>query len=94
LSGVKPKRLRRILLVEALLMLGAGALPGTLLGVYGEQVIDRYLRDTTGFPVEGVTASGRPLEVLAIVFVAALAIVAAPGWVASRTSPTLALQAE
>jgi putative ABC transport system permease protein len=94
LSGVKPRRLRRILLVEALLMLGAGALPGTLLGVYGEQVIDGYLRDTTGFPVVGVTASGRPLEVLVIVLVAALAIVAAPGWVASRTSPTLALRAE
>lgn len=94
LSGVKPRRLRRILLTEALLMLCAGALTGTVLGIYGEHVIDGYLRTTTGFPVGGLTVSGRPLEVFALVLAAALAIVAAPGWLASRASPTLALQAE
>jgi putative ABC transport system permease protein len=94
LSGVKPRRLRRILLVEALIMLGAGSLTGVLFGIYGEHVIDGYLRTTTGFPVDHLAPSGRPLEVFAIVLAAALAIVAAPGWLAARASPTLALQAE
>jgi putative ABC transport system permease protein len=94
LSGVRPRRLRRILLAEALMMLGAGGLVGALLGVYGEHVIDGYLRTTTGFPVAPLAIGGRPLEVFAIVLVAALAIVAAPAFLASRASPTLALQAE
>ena len=94
LSGVKPRRLRQILLVEAVMMLGAGALTGVLLGVYGEHVIDGYLRATTGFPVDGLAVSGRPLAVFALVLASVLAIVAAPGWLASRSSPTLALQAE
>ena len=92
LAGVTPRRLRRIMLVESLLMLAAGALTGGLFGIYGEHVIDGYLRATTGFPVASVSMSGRPLELLAIVLVAALAIVATPSWLASRASPSLALQ--
>jgi putative ABC transport system permease protein len=91
LAGAKPSRLRRILLLEGLLMLGAGSLTGAVFGLYGEHVIDGYLRTTTGFPVGSVVLSGRPLEVLAVVLIAALTIGAAPGWVASRASPRLAL---
>jgi putative ABC transport system permease protein len=94
LTGVKPKRLRRILFSESTLMLGSGCLTGAALGLYGEHVIDGYLRDVTGFPVAGLAVTGRPLLIVAIVLVAALALVAVPGWIASRASPTLALQAE
>jgi putative ABC transport system permease protein len=94
LSGVKPRRLRRILLAEALMMFGAGGLVGALTGIYGEHVIDGYLRTTTGFPVAPLAIGGRPLEVFAIVLVAALAVVATPGFLASRVSPTLALETE
>jgi hypothetical protein len=45
----------------------------------------------TGFPVAKLAASGRPLEILALVTVAALALAAAPAWSASRVPPTLAL---
>jgi putative ABC transport system permease protein len=91
LSGVRPDRLRRILAVESALMLGAGCLTGAVAGIYGQLVIDGYLAHVTGFPVAGLGASLRPLEVFALVIVAVLAIVAVPGWLASRVPPTLAL---
>jgi putative ABC transport system permease protein len=91
LAGVRPQRLRRILLAESLMLLGAGCITGAALGVFGEVVIDGYLRHVTGFPVAGVAISGRPLEVTAIVLAGALALVALPAWLASRASPNLAL---
>ena len=91
LSGVRPRRVRLILLVESALMLGAGCLTGVLAGVYGQLVIDSYLRHVTGFPVAGIGASPRPLEILALVSVVVLALVAVPAWLASLVSPTLAL---
>lgn len=90
LSGVRPRRLRLILLLESTLMLGAGGLTGAVLGICGQIVIDGYLTHTTGFPVSVLGASTRPLEIFAIVAASALAIVAAPAWIASRVSPTIA----
>jgi putative ABC transport system permease protein len=94
LTGAAPARLRRILLVEAGLMLSAGCVTGLLAGVYGQFVIDAYLRHITGFPVARAVASVRPLEIVALVLLAALAIAALPGWLASRVSPALALAEE
>jgi putative ABC transport system permease protein len=91
LSGVRPERLRLILLVESGLMLGAGCVTGAVAGIYGQVVIDRYLAHVTGFPVTRLGASFRPLEILALVVLVVLALVAFPGWSASRVSPTLAL---
>ncbi len=90
LSGVRPRRLRLILLVESALMLGAGCVTGALAGVYGQLVIDRYLRHVTGFPVASLGAGLRPLEMFALVSAVVLAIVLVPAWLASRVSPTLA----
>lgn len=90
LSGVRPRRLRMILLVESTLILGAGCITGALVGVYGQLIIDRYLADVTGFPVASLGASLRPIEIFALVAAAVLAIVAIPGWMASRVSPTIA----
>lgn len=94
LAGATPARLRRILLVEACLMLGAGCVTGALAGVLGQFVIDRYLREVTGFPVADAGASARPVMIFAIVLAAVLAVVAAPAWGASRVSPALALVEE
>jgi putative ABC transport system permease protein len=94
LTGAQPARLRRILLIEGSLMLGAGCVTGALAGVYGQFVIDAYLRHVTGFPVAAAGASARPLEILALVLAAAFALVAIPGWLASRVSPALALADE
>jgi putative ABC transport system permease protein len=92
LLGVKPARLRRILLLEATLMLGGGCVTGALAGVYGQLVLDGYLKRVTGFPLARVATGGRPLEIFVLVLVLALAIVAAPGWLASRVPPALALE--
>jgi putative ABC transport system permease protein len=94
LTGAAPARLRRILAVEAALMVGAGCVTGALAGVYGQYVIDAYLRHVTGFPVSSVGASPRPAVVFMVVLAAAFAIVAIPAWLASRVSPSLALNEE
>ena len=94
LSGVKPSRLRRILMVESALILGAGCVTGAVAGVYGQVVVDGYLKRVTGFPVANVAVSERPLEIFALVIVLALLIVTIPGWLGSRVSPALALEQE
>jgi putative ABC transport system permease protein len=90
LAGAPAARLRRILLVEAGLVLGAGCLTGALAGGFGQFVIDAYLRHVTGFPVASASASAGPLETVALVLAAALVVVAIPGWLASRVPPALA----
>ncbi len=94
LSGVKPARLRRILLAEASLLLGAGCVTGAIAGIYAQVIVDGYLEHVTGFPVASVAVTQRPLEILASVIAITLAIVAIPGWAGSRVSPTLALEHE
>ncbi|MGA2162988.1 MAG: FtsX-like permease family protein [Solirubrobacteraceae bacterium] len=94
LSGAAPHRLRRILLTEAVLMLAAACLTGAVTGVYGQLVIDSYLRHVTGFPVAGIGAGWRPLEIFALVIATVLAIVSVPAWLASRAPPRLALEGE
>jgi putative ABC transport system permease protein len=94
LSGARPRRLRRILMTEASVMLSAGCFVGALAGVYGQVIIDRYLRRVTGFPVASAATAARPLEVFAIVLAGALALSALPGWMASRVAPAVALREE
>ena len=92
LLGVKPHRLRLILTLEATLMLAAGCLTGAVVGVYGQLVLDGYLRHVTGFPVARIATGTRPFEVFFLVLAAAFAVVAIPGFLASRVPPALALE--
>jgi putative ABC transport system permease protein len=92
LLGVKSGRLRRIMLLEASLMLAVGCLTGAAAGVYGQLVLDGYLKRVTGFPLARIATGARPLEICLLVVVLALALVAAPGWLASRVPPALALE--
>jgi putative ABC transport system permease protein len=94
LAGAAPQRLRRVLLLEATLMLATGCVTGALAGIYGQFVIDAYLRHVTGFPVAGAGAGWRPLEIFVLVLGAALVLGALPGWRASNVSPALALAEE
>jgi putative ABC transport system permease protein len=94
LEGATPTRLRLILLAESGLMLGAGCLTGAMVGIYGQIVIDGYLRHVTGFPVAVVGAGVRPIEIFVLVIAVALLLAAVPGWLASRVSSTLCLEGE
>jgi putative ABC transport system permease protein len=91
LEGTTPRRLRRVLGIEAALMLSAGCLTGAVLGMYGQIVIDSYLKHVTGFPVASFSGGVRPLEVFVAVTATVLAATAVPAWFASRVSPTFAL---
>jgi putative ABC transport system permease protein len=92
LEGAEPSRLRRLLFVEVLLMLSAGCLTGAVAGVYGEFVIDGYLRHVTGFPVASGIVGRRPLEIFLLVVLSVLLVALLPGWAASRVPPRLALE--
>jgi putative ABC transport system permease protein len=92
LDGASPSRLRQLLLVEVFLMLTAGCLAGAVAGVYGEFMIDGYLRHVTGFPVSSGTIGQRPIEIFLVVVVSVLVVAVVPGWAASRVPPGLALE--
>ncbi len=91
LEGSPRAQIRRILLAEATIMLSVGCLTGALAGFYGQVVIDGYLSHVTGFPVAGAASGLRPLEIFLLVVAIVLAIVAIPGWLASRVPAKLAL---
>jgi putative ABC transport system permease protein len=94
LEGTRPSQLRRLLLIEALVMLSAGCITGALAGVYGQLIIDSYLKHVTGFPVAGLVTAARPFEIFALVVLVVLALAAIPGFLASRVRPTLAFGEE
>jgi putative ABC transport system permease protein len=94
LEGTRPAQLRRLLLIEALVMLCAGCITGALAGVYGQLIIDSYLKHVTGFPVATLVTAGRPLEIFVLVVLVVLALAAIPGFLASRVAPTLAFGEE
>jgi putative ABC transport system permease protein len=94
LLGARSHSVLAVLGLEALLMLGAGCLTGALVGVYGQVVIDAFLRHVTGFPIADPTTSIHPVQVFAAVLAAALALAAIPGLLAARVRPALALAGE
>ncbi len=91
LCGVSPARLRRILLLEAALLLSAGCVTGALAGVYGQAIIDGYLGRVTGFPIAAIAADARPLQIFALVASIVFAAALTPIVLASRVSPSYAL---
>jgi putative ABC transport system permease protein len=94
LEGTRPAQLRRLLALEALVMLSAGCITGALAGVYGQLIIDSYLKGVTGFPVASLVTAARPLEIFVLVVLVVLALAAIPGFLASRVRPTLAFGEE
>jgi putative ABC transport system permease protein len=94
LAGARRHSLRAILALEATLMLGAGCVTGAVAGIYGQVVVDGFLRHVTGFPLASPAASARPLAIFALVLGIALAAGTVPGWLASRVRPALALEQE
>ncbi|HEX4804895.1 MAG TPA: FtsX-like permease family protein [Conexibacter sp.] len=92
IQSFTPRQLWRVLLLESGVVLGAGCLTGALVGVCGQVVIDRYLSVVTGFPVAVTLAGWVTVQIVALVVLAALLVVAIPGWFAARVAPQLGLQ--
>jgi putative ABC transport system permease protein len=92
LDGFDDLTVWRALLLESGLLLGAGCLVGAAYGLLGETLLDRALRDVTGFPV--VISIGLQAAVVSFVGVTAVAvgIAALPGYFAARVPPAAALQ--
>lgn len=84
LSGFSDGAVWRALVLESALVLGIGCSIGALLGLGGQFLITRWLRDATGFPTDYAPAGWLALASFAGVTAVAVAIAALPGWAAAR----------
>ncbi|HEY4451333.1 MAG TPA: FtsX-like permease family protein [Solirubrobacteraceae bacterium] len=92
LEGFARRLLWRTILTESALLLAVGCAAGAILGLYGQQLLDRALANVINFPVVHSVALVPALISLLIVAGAALAIVAIPGYLATGVSPAVALE--
>jgi putative ABC transport system permease protein len=92
IQGYQPRQLWCGLLLESGVMLGAGSLLGALIGVYGHALASRWLTITTGFPAPFSIGVAQVFLTLAFITAIALAVIALPGLVAARVSPSASLQ--
>lgn len=92
LEGFSPGELWATILLESLLLLLVGCASGALLGLLGQQLLDRALSAVINYPVVRSVALPTALASLALVTAAALAVLSIPGYLAARVSAALALQ--
>ena len=79
----------RSLFAESAVLLGSGCLIGAVFGLYGQLVISHALATVTGFPITISVGALIAISSFVIVSATALAIVAAPGYLAVRVKPTM-----
>jgi putative ABC transport system permease protein len=92
LEGFSPRELWGTILLESVLLLFVGCAGGALLGLLGQQLLDRALAEVINYPIVRSVALPTALAALAIVTAAALAVLSVPGYLAARVSAGLALQ--
>jgi len=92
LEGFARLELWRTILLESVLLLGAGCLCGAVFGLYGQQLADRALAHAINFPVVYSITAFTALSNLALMTAAALAVLAVPGYLAASAPARLALQ--
>ena len=88
-TGNRRGLLWRSLFVESAVLLGSGCLIGAVFGLYGQLVISHALATVTGFPITISVWAAIAVFSFTIVSATALAIVAAPGYIAVRVQPTM-----
>lgn len=91
-DGMTEGELWRSMLLESGLLLGAGCVTGAVFGLYGQVLLSRALASVTGFPAVYSVAITVAITSVVLVTAVAVAIVALPGYLASRVSPALGLQ--
>ncbi|HST34270.1 MAG TPA: ABC transporter permease [Solirubrobacteraceae bacterium] len=80
------------ILLESVLLLGAGCLCGAIFGLYGQRLADRALAGAIDFPVVYSITAFTALSNLVLMMAAALLVIAVPGYLAASAPATLALQ--
>lgn len=88
-TGNRRGLLWRSLFFESAVLLGSGCLIGAVFGLYGQLVISHALATVTGFPITINVGALIAIFSFTIVSATALAIVAAPGYLAVRIKPTM-----
>lgn len=91
-DGVTERELWHAMLLESVVLLGAGCLTGAAFGLYGQLLLSRALSVVTGFPVVYGVAVAVAISSLVLVTAVAVAMVALPGWFAARVRPAAGLQ--
>ena len=94
MQGYSVGRILRLLLMQAFLVLAAGALIGAAFGLCGQALGTRWLQMTTGFPTIFSLGIALAATTLATVAVLALIVVLIPGYFAARTGPSLAFRTD
>ncbi len=79
----------RALFLESAVLLLAGCSIGAVFGLYGQLLLSHALTTVTGFPLVVSVGPLIALTSVAVVSIAALAIVAAPGYLAVRVRATM-----
>lgn len=91
-QGFAARQLWSALLIESGIVLATGCAVGAAAGVYGQFLLGRWLRLTTGFPAPFQPTLLPPVATFALVAVVALACVAWPSYRAVRTPADRGLQ--
>jgi putative ABC transport system permease protein len=91
-EGYEPAQLWRVLLWESAIVLGAGAIAGTILGLGGQALASRWLRVSRGFPAPFSLHAPQLVLALVIVGGVALAVTALAGYLAVRVPPRLSTE--
>ena len=92
IQGYATAQLWRALLLESVIVLGAGCAVGAVAGIYGHALASRWLRLETGFPAPFAIGLGRVLVTLALLAAIALVVIAVPGLAAARAPARASLQ--
>jgi putative ABC transport system permease protein len=92
LEGFRRAELWRTVLLESVVLLGVGCVAGALLGLLGQQLLDRALANMINFPVVHSVAIAATVTSAGLVLAAAVVAIALPGYLAAGVSPAVALQ--
>ncbi len=91
-QGFDHWQLWRSLLLESAVVIGIGCVDGVVLGVFAHALADRYLQISSGFPAPFGFGGLQVAFTLLLLVGIALAVIALPGYSASRVSPRAGFQ--
>jgi putative ABC transport system permease protein len=92
IQGYDSSQLWCALLLESAITVGVGCAIGGAIGIYGHALAGRWLTLTTGFPAPFEIGPAQVALTLTLVTAVALAVIAIPGFAASRVPPRAGFQ--